>query len=447
MFAEKKVSFPILILLGQLLAFWSVWRWYWLRLGNSSDEIIGLIPIIIIAFFCFKFESRNGANNKVLILAIITTSIFAITYSFLPPMLRAVIAVTSLTLTISIWRFGKLFHVGIWTLFLLSLPIISSLQFYLGYPMRIIVGEATTLLLKINGLNVFREGVGIHFGEKLIWIDAPCSGIKMLWTGILLSAILVIIYRLNLAKSLIALAISTVIIFIGNIFRAVSLFYLEAEIIKMPEFTHSAIGVICFVLTCVGIVVLMQKFRAEKVEFVENNSTTNVSNSLICIFSIICLISVLYPVLLPSNTKTPITNSTTVFPNIFEDRYLKELELTEKEKVFLEDFPGEVKRFTDGEREIVIRYVNQATRKLHPSADCFTAIGYQIKPTALKIDTEQNRWSCFQASKNGEKLKVCERIYSESESWTDVSTWYWSALNDVNSTGYWAVTVAENEAN
>jgi hypothetical protein len=96
---------------------------------------------------------------------------------------------TALTFTLSVWCFGKTFYVGLWSLLLLSLPSVASLEFFLGYPLRVLVGEATAFLLQMQGLDVWREGVCLHFGEKLIWIDAPCSGIKMLWFGLFLAAI------------------------------------------------------------------------------------------------------------------------------------------------------------------------------------------------------------------------------------------------------------------
>lgn len=128
-----------------------------------------------------------------------------------------------------------------------------------------------------------------------------------------------------------------------------------------------------------------------------------------------------------------------------EGRELIQLDLTESEQFFLNDFPGEVRRFTDGNREIIIRFVREATRKLHPSSDCFSPIGYQIKPLPLRIDVKQQKWACFSANRNENNLKVCERIYAnDGESWTDVSSWYWSALSDSKTDGYWAITVAEN---
>ncbi len=141
---------------------------------------------------------------------------------------------------------------------------------------------------------------------------------------------------------------------------------------------------------------------------------------------------------------TKISHTTIDFPTEFEGKPLMELELSDREQFFLNDFPGEIRRFTDGRRELIVRFVTTPTRKLHPSSDCFSAIGYAIKPLPMKIDESQQKWACFNADKGEESLNVCERIYTENgESWTDVSSWYWSAISVGNEKGYWAITVAE----
>ena len=440
---KKSPFYPVWLGL-MLIAFWGVWRWYFLRLTTSGDEMFGILALIAIIFFSFKEKNESRSFNFLLISTALILC-YAITYTFVPPLIRAFIAVTGLTFFLSGWRFGKTFHFGIWSLFLLSLPIVASMQFYLGYPMRVVIGEATEFILRLNGFQIFREGVCLHFGEKLIWIDAPCSGVKMLWTGFFLTSVLVTLYRFNFAKSMVAFAFAFAIILIGNIFRAVGLFYLEAEIVKMPEFAHSGIGIISFILTCIGIVFAIQKIGATTKSVTFENPKF-ISNKLTLLFLVACLCSFFAP-LFTQSAKNNFKQSSTEFPQTFENKRLEELELSEKEKYFLEDFPGEVKRFSDGRREIIVRFVTAATRKLHPSTDCFSAIGYEIKPLPLKLDEQNNKWACFSAQKNGENLKVCERMFTESgESWTDVSAWYWSALSDVNANGYWAITVAESDS-
>lgn len=136
------------------------------------------------------------------------------------------------------------------------------------------------------------------------------------------------------------------------------------------------------------------------------------------------------------------------WPRRFEGRALTELPLTAREERFGRDFPGKIARFTDGEREVIMRWVTERTRKLHPASDCFRGTGYAVRPAALRVDEAGQRWGSFTATRGGERLRVYERIYTEGrgdQGWTDVSAWYWSAVGEGADGPWWAVTVAEKE--
>ncbi len=161
-------------------------------------------------------------------------------------------------------------------------------------------------------------------------------------------------------------------------------------------------------------------------------------------FILSCAFAAIAPAFLTGNIppSTPgLTNNT--FPAVFEGKPLIDLGLSDRERLFLEDFPGQIGRFTDGNREIIIRRVTQATRRLHPADDCFRAVGYTTTPLPIKIDDRNERWACFSAVKQEESLNVCERIEdNQGGRWTDVSSWYWSAWGKGQSE-WWAYTVAE----
>jgi hypothetical protein len=134
------------------------------------------------------------------------------------------------------------------------------------------------------------------------------------------------------------------------------------------------------------------------------------------------------------------------WPASFEGRALTPLPLSERERRFGEGFPGRVGRFTDGTREIIIRWVTEPTRKLHPASDCFASTGYAVQPLPLRVDDAGERWGAFTASRGAERLRVRERIHDGAgRSWTDASAWYWSALADDTPGPWWAITVAESE--
>ena len=86
------------------------------------------------------------------------------------------------------------------------------------------------------------------------------------------------------------------------------------------------------------------------------------------------------------------------WPTRYEGRELTQLALTQREDAFVRDFPGKVGRFSDGRREIIIRWVGAPTRLLHPAADCFRGSGYSITPMPVRRDAAGAAMSCFRAS-------------------------------------------------
>ena len=118
--------------------------------------------------------------------------------------------------------------------------------------------------------------------------------------------------------------------------------------------------------------------------------------------------------------------------------------MSEKEQGFNQGIPGKVGRYSDGSREILIRYIDRPTRKLHPSANCLRAAGYKIEPQPIRRDREGKLWGCVLATHDGKTYKVCERMHDESgNSWYDVSSWFWSVLLKNSKGPWWAMTGAE----
>ncbi len=253
----------IFIILGlELLAFWNVWQWYALRVtSGSEEEWWGLLAIVAGIYFLFRGRRILTTANLMIPAGFILT--YAATFHFLPPILRAGIAVITLAVTLNILLRGKSLNPASIGLFLLSLPLIPSLQFYLGYPLRVVVGAVTAPLLQLSGLAVQREGTCLVWNTATISIDAPCSGIKMLWAGYFLAFVLAEYFRLNFIRTVLLTLATLPVLILGNIFRATALFYLEARIVTLPDFlnpdnVHAYIGIVAFALTALGIVYIAQ---------------------------------------------------------------------------------------------------------------------------------------------------------------------------------------------
>jgi len=129
----------------------------------------------------------------------------------------------------------------------------------------------------------------------------------------------------------------------------------------------------------------------------------------------------------------------------FRDRPLTQQPLTALEARFAANFPGTIARYRAGEATLIVREVTQPTRQLHSAHDCFRAAGYAPGATRTHEDVRHTRWNCFEASLDGRRLRVCERITDAGgNQWTDVSSWYWHALWSQRTPGagpWWATTL------
>ena len=253
----------LLIIALQALAFWDVWRWYASRAVYSWDQPWGVLALVAAVVFLMVSRKPWPQTERSLWLPMLLVMFYAATYFSFAPLARATVAFTALAVTTSSLRFGKSFHPGLFGLFYLSLPTLPTLQFFGGYPLRIVVAELTAPILRMSGFAVIAEATCLNWAGRMIWIDAPCSGIKMLWVGLFLTFVVLCVHELPLLKTLLVLPLVGVVIMAANVFRAVALFYIETGILNSPSWGHEYAGVIAFVLEAAGIIsiVLMLKRR------------------------------------------------------------------------------------------------------------------------------------------------------------------------------------------
>jgi exosortase/archaeosortase family protein len=254
----KRSVFIILIL---LIVTTPVWIWYVRRMSDGSDEPWGVLALVtFVAFVAWESRKKTVPTNKPnLTFPTLVLFLYAVSYPFIMPICRGILAMTVLALIVSRLYFNRTCHMGLLGLAVLSLPLIASLQFYLGYPMRVLVGNLAVAMLRMTGYAVVREGVGLLFRNHTVMIDAPCSGVKMLWVGAYLISVLACVWDIGVVKTFIGGMTGVVVIIIGNALRAASLFYTEVGLIDLPGWGHNAVGMIVFAITAMVVAVVMQR--------------------------------------------------------------------------------------------------------------------------------------------------------------------------------------------
>jgi len=134
------------------------------------------------------------------------------------------------------------------------------------------------------------------------------------------------------------------------------------------------------------------------------------------------------------------------WPHEFEGRPLTRVAFTADQTRLLRDFPGAAARFSDGERDLLMRWVTQPTRRLHPAEDCYRGWGFDVAAAKIRVDRDGRRWRCFEVKRGGLTRRVCEQIRDmEGSQYTDVSSWYWDATLQRTQAPWLVITVASTD--
>ena len=231
-----------------VFAFWPVWGWYWSRIIDGSDEPWGVLALLTAACLLWRQPIPAPAPWQVAGALALIIGYLATMHSTLP-LIRAALAMTALSLILARAP-GPL---GVWSLLLLSLPVVPSLQFFLSYPLRMLVATSSAALLHLGGIAVLQEGTALRYAGEIVLVDTPCSGLKMVWAGLFLAATLSCYRRLTWIPTILLLATTGAVVVAANILRSTALFFKESHIIAAPEWTHPAAGLLVFAVAAVGI--------------------------------------------------------------------------------------------------------------------------------------------------------------------------------------------------
>jgi exosortase/archaeosortase family protein len=256
---------PHLVIALVVTATWDAWRWYVLRVWDSPDEAASLVLTIVFLGALGVARRRNETMPLPLVPIALLLVAFAASYMVLPPIARAAIAIGATLYCCHIAAFKERPPVAFWGLVALALPVVPSLQFMLGYPMRLVSAALSVALLQVHGLAVTQQGTFLVWRDELIQFDAPCSGVSMLWAGLLLTLMGCALFRFGVVKVIVAVALSLLPAIACNVLRATSLFYVEAGLVPHAQaWWHEGIGITAFTLSAAVTLWLLSRLRGRE---------------------------------------------------------------------------------------------------------------------------------------------------------------------------------------
>jgi exosortase/archaeosortase family protein len=410
---------PLLV----IAAFWPVLPWLVSRLQDGSDDPVGLLPLAVALGFLWRERQTLKQTSWGLTAALSLVLLQLALHSQLPPMIEAGLMMGALAATTGILRHMP----GVCQLLALALPIVASLQFYAGYPMRVLTAGISCFCLNLCGCDVSRLGTTLIWQGNEIGVDPPCSGVHLLWTCLLVASVLAARGRWTWAHSLRGWLVAIIIAILGNGLRSTLLFPSESGMMPPVAGYHNGIGLLASAVTLAALLVLLRR-PAQPLVSSSHLPPTLLSQRLALTLAGLCIVTAGWQT--RHSSPTMAQPADVVWPSSFMGYVLEPLPLTQRELSFAEAFPGQLCRFRCGPGELILRQVNRATRMLHSSRDCLRAAGFSIRPRSSMTDAAGRIWSSCAAEKPGIRLHVMERIYpaaNSQEGWTDVSAWFWSA--------------------
>ncbi|MGY4831353.1 exosortase Q [Sphaerotilaceae bacterium SBD11-9] len=246
-------SLPPLVWLGaQAAALWPHWRWAAARLADGSDDPLGLAALAVLGVLVFKLEPqlRGTPEPGWLLAALAATAAATVAVFAVPPLIGALLAALACAFGLRAFMPSGQALLPMAGLALLALPVVSSLQFYAGYPLRVVTAQCSTWLLQAAGFAAERSGTAMQVNGQWVIVDAPCSGVQMVWMAYFCAFAVAAFAGLRDRQLLARLPFVGALVLTGNVLRNSVLVALEAQHAVVSEAVHQGVGLVALVGVC-----------------------------------------------------------------------------------------------------------------------------------------------------------------------------------------------------
>lgn len=247
----------------QALALWPHGAWLLRRVQDGSDEPLGLAALALLAFLLAGLAPRLRVAPRTgwLAGAVALTLLAGIGLFAAPPLACALLAALALACSLAAWLPAEAPRAPLAGLVLLALPLIASLQYYAGWPLRVLTAQASAWLLQASGIAAERLGTTMLVEGRQVIVDAPCSGVQMAWMAYFAACAAAALTGRRDASFLRRLPLVGAIVLAGNVLRNSVLVALEARPQGLDAAVHEAIGVGALALVVAAVLALMRGGR------------------------------------------------------------------------------------------------------------------------------------------------------------------------------------------
>lgn len=243
-------------------ALWPTWWWMGQRMVDGSDDPLGLLALAALAVLVWQHRRGLRAAPRLgwLALALAGAVAATATRGALPPLANSLLALLALAAGLAAFLPARVAAAPVVGLSMLALPLLASLQFYAGYPLRVVTAEASRWLLS-GSHEVARAGSSLMVNGQLVMVDAPCSGVQMVWLGYFTACVVALYHGRSNRAFLSRLPAVGLLVLTGNVLRNTMLVAAEASGTPLRGWAHEAVGLVVLAAVCAGVASFMARER------------------------------------------------------------------------------------------------------------------------------------------------------------------------------------------
>ncbi len=245
----------------QTAALWPHGLWAARRAIDGSDEPLGIAAASMLVWLLVRAAAQLRPYPRLawIVVAATLTVLATIASSVASPLVGASVAALAFAAALAAWLPAGVARLPLTGLVLLSLPLVSSLQFYAGYPLRALTAQLSAWGLQAVGIEASRSGASMLVRGQLVIVDAPCSGVQMAWIAYFIACGVAALSVQRDAAFLRRLPLVGALVLVGNTLRNSVLVALEARPQGLSAGAHEAIGLVALLVVCALVVRVMHR--------------------------------------------------------------------------------------------------------------------------------------------------------------------------------------------
>lgn len=243
------------------LALWPHGVYLVQRVRDGSDEPLGAVALLAAAALLASQHRRLRLTPRLrclgasLALAALANGAW---WAGAPSLASALLGALSLASAAFAWWPREHARAPLVGLIVLSLPWLATLQFYLGWPLRVLTAQLSAWALQLVGFAAERSGVSMVVNGQLVIVDAPCSGVQMAWFAYFTACVCAAAVAARDGAVVRLAPLVGAIVLAGNVVRNSVLVALESRPQGLAAVWHEAIGLALLAAVCAAVWTLVR---------------------------------------------------------------------------------------------------------------------------------------------------------------------------------------------